>query len=808
MDRRRFIQQAGWSSLGLVVGEGWIERAEALPSFVAGREGELLNRVRSVCQRLGRHGWSDLLRAHGLDINASDLERELRRRLDIRRDIPGFEDFAPLATRAIEPGRPAQSLLFHALASPRVVRGADGRPLSDFPTLDEIEAVENYVYGVTPPSLADLLSSLPQGQVAIAVYAVEYRSREGTPHKAYADQCYSRTGISRVGNAPPRYEPMARTFTTFAQGDDRYSIRVMPARFAAYIAVKRQGNGDFGIMRKRPAGAWEGDDNTHSFWIPIHKLFNGPECIRGLNLQVSLHGHHINDKLRRLYTQFPYRGPEIELPDLDRAPFVLTEGLAELIPSAAGGSGLIVPVVHPRLVEPAQYNGRALSFPLPPDHTLQSRGTFGRPSLCWDNAFCAVEDLQGPTFIHARHRLSDSGEVEDIADSCKENVGEAVARGGYRVVSFTDFTGDGWVEAECPALRADIPIPLSAYSILSPPDFFPLCGERQLSDWWERTIRPEYQKATHFFYLPEPLSDRRYPLNLQLGGAKFSRGDNTGTAIISAAAATAAAGILPEPPRTSFLPDHAGGTFNPGWDVGLGATDDYLHLASYRLSSPFTEDAKICAAMGSYWPGTSPDASATFDLTPTNFWTTVPLTDEENGISGDLPWDGYHGPRLVTAGDQLMLEYTPIDCADYLASAVQGRFSIALTSRIHLQEYGRRVLSIMRAYEAARARFLLEGGGVSFGGYWKVASFRHTDLSDAALDAAPPEMRGLLSDSDYLFALTLCRIPKSAPEMVSPSLARVRVERSALVFVDPNRTLVRKDDGTWEIDDSAPSWLA
>ena len=94
----------------------------------------------------------------------------------IDRTIPGFEDFALEGTRGIEPGSPARSLLFHALASPNVFRDGAGNDLSAFPTPAEIEAVENYVYGVKPPSLDDLQAQADDRPLAVVVFALEYRT--------------------------------------------------------------------------------------------------------------------------------------------------------------------------------------------------------------------------------------------------------------------------------------------------------------------------------------------------------------------------------------------------------------------------------------------------------------------------------------------------------------------------------------------------------------------------------------------------------------------------------------------------------
>ena len=134
-------------------------------AFVASRNERatarrLIDQVRVACKRLAGSGWHALLNHHGLDIEARDLASELAKPLSrIDRSFPGFEDFAREGMRGIEPGKPAHSLLFHAFASPQVLTfpfDAGQVPLKDFPTLAEIEAVEDYVYGAHPPSLEGL----------------------------------------------------------------------------------------------------------------------------------------------------------------------------------------------------------------------------------------------------------------------------------------------------------------------------------------------------------------------------------------------------------------------------------------------------------------------------------------------------------------------------------------------------------------------------------------------------------------------------------------------------------------------------
>src|SRR4051794_35257812 len=102
------------------------QRPQTFQESVATRRTQsarLLDGVAAACKRLVPTGWGDLLSQHGLDLGATDLAGELARELKgIDRTQPGFEDFACEAVRAIEPGRPSHSLLFHALASPEVRR--------------------------------------------------------------------------------------------------------------------------------------------------------------------------------------------------------------------------------------------------------------------------------------------------------------------------------------------------------------------------------------------------------------------------------------------------------------------------------------------------------------------------------------------------------------------------------------------------------------------------------------------------------------------------------------------------------------
>jgi hypothetical protein len=152
--------------------------------------------VKIACARLAPLGWQTLLSRHGLDIANPDLVAELSRELAIDRSIPGFEDFTLAGKRGIEPGFPAASLLYHAFASPNVHPTANGEPATSaetYPTLAELDSVENYIFGQRPFDPANLKN------VVVGVFAYEYRPWDSTAHGYQADFVFSRTGIARVG---------------------------------------------------------------------------------------------------------------------------------------------------------------------------------------------------------------------------------------------------------------------------------------------------------------------------------------------------------------------------------------------------------------------------------------------------------------------------------------------------------------------------------------------------------------------------------------------------------------------------------
>jgi hypothetical protein len=196
--RRDFIRLASASLGALLI--GGVGRARAQP------EPSLIVQLEALCRRLAPLGWQSMMLAvtgGALDITAPDLARELAKPVAIDHSYPGFGDFALAGNRGIEPGRPDESLLYHALAAPTVVSGPAGRPLGGFPTIEEIETVENYIYAARAVTLDALHAAANGLPVAIATFALHYRNAPDSVSGKHAQLCFSRTGIARLGDLEP-----------------------------------------------------------------------------------------------------------------------------------------------------------------------------------------------------------------------------------------------------------------------------------------------------------------------------------------------------------------------------------------------------------------------------------------------------------------------------------------------------------------------------------------------------------------------------------------------------------------------------
>lgn len=677
------------------------------------------------------HGW-DIEYASLADFTVTEFEAQLlETELSIDRTTQGFKEFNPGSDKLIDPGNPASSFLYHAFSSPSVTTIFEGAELRIYPSWADIEVLENCIYALKKASLESLVGEavkilgFPDTsaiELGVACYALEYRNAAASVHGAYADLCFSRTGVARVGNRSPFYDPQLRGFKVYEHGDDDHDIRVLPCRYAAFIAARLKGRADrFGPVDSMSEAH---NDSTLDFWVPLHKLFNGSECLLQETIDLTFTHQHYNQKLEKLTDLLneggftPYGRHE-----RDQAPFRMSHRLADFGDVDAFGHAVIIPKPNP-LVAEAKIGCDAVFFKVPPmKETPHFYDSFA-PTLAINSVGNA---RPWPEYAHVRTEVKPDGAIVSITDNV--NVVEYTTEGGYNALHYLDFAADGWVNVE---LLADLHFKgkalmfLPAYSLVAAPDFFPKVRQRHVFEWWRNARRPEvyvdlpkwWQSliqegawASLWRASPEPLSDERVAANVAMPDSPFSPDDNTITAVVSQLRASAESkpplsgryfDVIPYSQRSSSLSDAAAGVFAPGWDTSYDHNQGVDHLAAYGLGSPFPEDAKLCAALSTFWPAAAPDTQRTFFEVPYSKGTVAPLTDAEIGSSEKgIAWDGVVGPQVVESNAQtIVVDYPSYPRADYTRNAFEGRFSLALTSQISLEEYKRRIISMLRCYKA------------------------------------------------------------------------------------------------------------
>jgi hypothetical protein len=652
----------------------------------------LIDEVRKICLRMAAGNWSRLMSQHGLDLSAKDLAAELSRELpNLDRTLPGFEDFCADGIRAIEPGIPGRSLLYHAMASPLVHPPQSGVEIdsSIYPSLEEIDTIENYIYSLSHCRLKDFSNPV------IAVFAYQYRAAPRTVHGLFADLTFSRTGVSRVGTSAQNYDRMRRSFWVSPPSGKPGGICVMPARMAAFVAVTRPEHASGVVLDKQAS------DKGRDFLFPVHKLFPGKECFSGeaSNLKLEFGEYHRNEKLARIHSHgnipvFPGFDPN----DL---PFIRdTRNSADLLSlQVSGGSVLVVPVEHEKLVRTASQKNaiskklEILRFKVPPKRTSNDRY-----STSLQIELGARVGRAAPEYVNIRHQVvtgkQDKQTLIDLNELPEREFIATIDKGGYEAAHFVDETCDGYVSVVVNGLSDPVPVK-PAYSLVTAPDFFPLANQIEITRWAKLNL---VRLQDHFSQgSPEPLSSGRLPANplLQLDGtpsSAFDRNDETMTAVVGCL--QAGSSTVQEPrrtntrdPATTFLPDGASDVFAPGWDVSAAADSKGLFYAAFGLGSPFPEDAKLCAALNSFWPAVAPDATRTFGLTDSP--TAIPMLDSELGLHPNHErvidgreestpgWDGEFGPYLERLQGRLFVNFANLDRSDYVSNAIAGKFTIS-----------------------------------------------------------------------------------------------------------------------------------
>jgi len=704
MNRRQLLAGAALLGLGLSAQPVPARPADAVPR-------DPIPALLRLVIGLEDRGWGPTFEAHGVRLSAQDVASIVQPLTRIDRRRPGFEDFAGSGVRLIEPGDPGRSLLYHALASPDV--RPDGLDRAAYPTLTELDVVENAIYALAPPTEADLADLTP------AVFAYQYRSATHTPHGQHADMVFSRMAIGRLGSAAMQYDPEMRSFNPVAA--DPRDVRVLPARFGVFLA--RRGGG---VRAARQSVFADAADAL----VPVHKLYDGLTTGSARSLSIRFNECHVNDKLAKGLRQ----GLSVRDVHPEEAPFTTRsrDGAGFAAMERVGATVLLSSRPAP-LVRPARRpDGDIVTTRVRPQtriSRINRRYTSWHlydnlPQLMWEGGGALLRvwlgaenpapgdypnPRNGPEFVNIRHTVASPNHIVDMRTQPRDRDAflRAVASGDRDAVLFEDGCAEGVVGAVISGF--DRPI-MAAYSVLTAPDFFPFADQLSL----QRAIFPRRAVSRYFRQGgPDPLCFGNLPPNPTLvdpmsdrGAAAFDPADRSYVALVSAPPRGPAAARLRDRPAVGFLSDTASNVFAPGWDLTYARTDGVLHYTTSGLGSPFPEDAKLCAAANAMWPAVSPDASRTFARqkdTPT----AIPLMDDELGIHPRHPsgrparrgWDGEYGPFLTADG--LSVDFADIERSDYVANLLEGGWDFHRLAGIDTFEMFERMEAYRRALALA-----------------------------------------------------------------------------------------------------------
>lgn len=703
----------------------------------------LKNEVFAICQQLKQSGWAGLLLeatgghgATGLNIDQPDanaLEAELLKTIAVDRNFPGFEDFSLEGRQGITPRMPGRSVLYHALASPKVIWKDRQRmqKLSVFPTLEQIEIVENYVYGIQPPSISFLKNLFPGREMAMVVLANQYRTAVDVPHAKHADLVFARTGVSRVGTAAEEYNTETRSFSHLVS-ENPHATRILPAKYNLYLAVKLPGSR--ALLGKRFNTGLQNFDNTPKdedlfFWYPVHKIFPGHECFLDVDKPVDFvfSCKHVNEKIKRVH-KFIINKFEldtgVDLAQLSQPPFTITD-IADV--HSIGSAAFVMPRQHPSLVQKAAHSDQTpvtlnKSVVLP--HEVPGVGHLMLFNSSLEIRAAAVDQdsfpREAPEYMHIRTQVT--GTTENNLNE-KKNLIQFLGTQSYKALHYTDGAGDGFVTVQevtgVPGIQKIVP----AYSMVAAPDFFPLVDQ---ADVLNQTVN-----SLNIWSIPPfTIADTRLLPNVsshpELKPSAVERWD-TVTALIPA---TLDAGLQQTnftdktEARISYLTDSAAGIFAPGWDTSFDllpvGQENIPHLAAYGLGSPFPEDAKLCAALSSFWPAVAPDVTRSF--WPQGRPTTIPMQDREIGANGQgVGWDGEKGPELIQRANKTFVRYKLFDYVDYTLNALHNQFNFHLLSNINSIEYLTRLRKMKMVKDFRNGQF----------NQWLFISYTQVDTTDS-----------------------------------------------------------------------------
>ncbi len=723
----------------------------------AGVSEQLKQQFQTLITWMVDNGWARFFRDEtGLDLSLTGeaLDAELQRPLDqeklniLKTKQGGFDDF--VGNQAIARGKPSSSLLYHALASPRV------RPFNNatqYPSLTEIDILENYIYALLP---WDEYGVKAGDNLYLAVFAYEYRPALKTPHRRHADLVFSRTGIARIGDCHLNYDPVNRCFTnnpTASEDPTGKRIAVTPARYGLFLATAVTNKEVYILATGRYKGterSIDKADDRHDgdllFLKPVRKVFNNDSLFN--NSPIVFTENHESDKLAILTKNH----------SLTRSSATLIEDNVAL--TQKGSSYLVVPRLMNEsgrnvFIKPATDAGKLVAFPV--DSKMPRYFT----SLYNEENEKKVEDIEilsshkrqlyripntypygrnGPMYVHLAHRLTEDQTITSVPKEANTNFETRLQTESCNVPLYEDGICDGCVQVDfsklqLPQLQPRInPGILSAFSIVTAPDFFPYVDSLDLVDY---DVSPGANKESNFYeggvsslamerVRPNPRltlpgsAGRAFPLPADQRDLSLLK---TYTAVVSGetgSATPAATGNNIQErdyQSTSYLPDACSSVFAPGWDITYCDKVDGevvpMYLSTQGLGAPFVEDMKLCAAMNGMWVAESPDTARNIqgsvtikDSDQQNSYrnpTAIPLLDNELGIvqTNTTGWDGEQGPFLEKDGNsRWCVNFTDLGRADYVQNALDGRFDMSKLRNLNTRQLITRMECLKKCIKA------------------------------------------------------------------------------------------------------------
>jgi hypothetical protein len=271
--------------------------------------------------------------------------------------------------------------------------------------------------------------------------------------------------------------------------------------------------------------------------------------------------------------------------------------------------------------------------------------------------------------------------------------------------------------------------------------------------------------------------------------------------------------------------------FDPGWDTSIGTRFTggpvkrlHRYLVGHGLGSPFIEDAKLCAALGAYWPGVATDATREYQpdkiLSGGSYpWPSiVPLTDIELGmVDGPdgkrMSWDGVPGPTEKTVGNQKYVAYRDETFVDYID--ILGTMTAALTARIEADDYKARTLALAALYWSLGIRPLdpdkVEAPEIRDSvneqlrakASWAVLSFRNVASGDRGLADAAAAAKMSLEKARRWYFIRIYKWGEQLPDPDDFRTVLVRVKEDVNAYSDGEAVLLQRD-GKWTADKSIP----